>query len=193
MSDEENKKKVNKKRKATLAVRKLINETEEQLMKTPKFAREVIRVYKKELKRNPGRPLKSVDEEAYDAWLNKHPRLKEHQNNLNNYISKAKEFFRRYKQLRDMNNKKPARRAWKYITKTYLKGKEYDINTFYELIHKEQPPTSTSSSKTPIKKRQKKKTKKQEEKITESDKDYDSDEHKQIEGQATKESLYDIV
>src|SRR5690606_29867867 len=147
---------------------------------------------KKELKRNPGRPLKSVDKDAYNAWLNKHPKLKEHQNNFEHYISKAKEFFRRYKQLREMINKKPARRAWKYITKAYLKGKEYDLNTFYQLIHKEDPPTSTS--KTPIKKRQKKKTttsdkkktKKQEEKTTESDKDYDSDEFKQIKKQAAK-------
>src|SRR5690606_7466907 len=138
--------------------------------------RESVRLYKKESKRDPGkRPLKSVDEEAYNDWLNKHPKLKEHQNNFNNYISKAKEFFRRYKHLREMINKKPARRAWKCITKAYLKGKEYDLNTFYQLIHKEDPPTSTS--KTPIKKREKKKTttsdkkktskkKKEQEKIT---------------------------
>ena len=192
---EDKKKKVNKKKKATKAVRKLINDTEQKLKDTIKLARESVRLYKKELKRDPGRrPLKSVDEEAYNDWLNKHPKLKNHQSYFEERIKKASNFFQEYKKLREKDGKKyPARRAWKYIREAYLNGIDLDLTTFYAKIHKKKStPTIT------IKKPSTSKKKKQE-KSSESDKDYDSDEYKDIIKTARnvevmgKESLYDIV
>src|SRR5690606_25378853 len=144
---EDKKKKVNKKQKATKAVRKLINETEEKLKDTIKLARESVRLYKKESKRNINRPLKSQNEKAYNDWLNNHPKLKNHQNHFNDSIKRASDFFQQYKDKCETNKIKPRKIAWKIITRAYLKNIDLNLKTFYETLHKDKN-TKQKKSKT---------------------------------------------